>query len=1421
MKILYNYVAALLLCFFTLGVSHAQIIFQEDFSTGAGQVPPAGWSNDDFAGNGGLWYFDNPGGQTLNAPITDPAAVFDSDFNGNIGGEDAVLVSPTFDASAITGTIMLSFDHYFEEGFGGAYDVEVFDGATWNSVLAGTTSTADPQAEDIDITLAANGSAIAQVRFHWTGDYSWYWIVDNVTVYTVPDSPLLSQDPGIPTCATGTNITAAGSPDPGVEWYWQASAVGTSTADPYVGPLTVFNNGTYYIRAYVPALDVWADAEAITISNFPVATDPPAPVAAQSPVCLPGTTISVDPAPAGYEYYWQGTTVDGTSMAADAATPYNVGSTGTYYVSAYETATQCWSSTVGVTVTVQTEIPDAPIVTTAVYDICSGLSDFDIEATPGSSTIILNQSTSLGTSITHSGTGLTIPVAIPALPAGATITSAELLLTDVEAINGSWRSEIRIALGDMFTLAPTQISALGSPGVISPDPVINLAGFPTTGGSLDLIITESFDDGGVDDATFGEVVLSINYSLPADVSWFDAATAGTQVGTGTPFDCIGNSVLTDPSTLGTYEFYAATIDGVCESATRALVTVNVIDVNAALIPVDETCVGYNNGSFTLGTIECGTEPFLYSIGGGAFGPIPTDLGPGTYSVVIQDATMLESNPIMITIGTIDTVIPEAPLANPDVYDACASDLSIPINAQASPMELTYTLDMFDSYGDGWNGASVDILANGTLVANGTFATGTAASINFNVFEGDVITTEWNTGAFDGECTFDILDENAVVVGSGDATGMITYNVPFAAYTMNWYDAATAGTFEGTGSPFETVGTTVIPTTTPGVYEFYAETALGNCLSASRTLVTVNVNNVNVELDPIDADCNNSPTGSFIISALHCGAAPFQFSVDGGAFGAIPTDLMAGTYSVVVQDGNLDQSSTYVVIVGEAGAPSDAYMEVITDNGGQVSWNSNGSETEWNVEWGLPGFTPGTGTEIGSDLVTDTFAIITGLDGNTEYDVYVSANCGAGTTTGSWNMVNFTTACGIYGIPFIETFEDNSETRACWQNIQEVGAEDWTYQTGSSGGLVTTAYEGTLNARFVSAFGTGDPITKLESPRFDFAGQDSVAVIFAYAQEFWSPDQNITKVYTSGAASVWTEIASYTGNVSAWTLDTLYLTDTTVQIAFEGINNFGRANVIDYVQVLPCTLNEGIDGTTDVCRLDGTIDLTSIVTLGEDFGTWSFPSNPGVLNGSVVNVSTLPSGDYDFYYIVKTPCAEDTTIATLTIYPPSSAGSDGTITACLNEPINLLSGLSGNIDLGGQWYDPSNNPTSVSITASNFGGNYNYDYITTNGVCPNDTSNIVLTVLSTCNYLDIQELVFGEMNVYPNPTDGLVFVSSTGNAEVFSYELTDVNGRVISVKEAAINGTETTEISFEKLEPGIYMIRVYNDSAEKTFRVVKQ
>jgi hypothetical protein len=155
-------------------------------------------------------------------------------------------------------------------------------------------------------------------------------------------------------------------------------------------------------------------------------------------------------------------------------------------------------------------------------------------------------------------------------------------------------------------------------------------------------------------------------------------------------------------------------------------------------------------------------------------------------------------------------------------------------------------------------------------------------------------------------------------------------------------------------------------------------------------------------------------------------------------------------------------------------------------------------------------------------------------------------------------------------------------------------------------------------------------------------------------------------------------------------------------------------------------------------------------------------------------------------------------------------------------VNLLSGLSGNIDAGGTWYNPSNQALATSgIVASNIPGQFNYVYITGNGICPNDSANVLVSVDPTCNYLNVEDLFFGAMNMVPNPTTGKVYVSNQGSTEVFNYTVTDMEGRIVATQTAAINGSETTEIDLTGKVTGMYLIRVYNTSAEKVFRVVLQ
>jgi hypothetical protein len=158
---------------------------------------------------------------------------------------------------------------------------------------------------------------------------------------------------------------------------------------------------------------------------------------------------------------------------------------------------------------------------------------------------------------------------------------------------------------------------------------------------------------------------------------------------------------------------------------------------------------------------------------------------------------------------------------------------------------------------------------------------------------------------------------------------------------------------------------------------------------------------------------------------------------------------------------------------------------------------------------------------------------------------------------------------INEFPWLEGFEADSESREYWTQVQEVGTANWIFATGAGGGAITTAYEGSLNARFVSQSGTNSPITKLVTPLIDISELDNPIVSFFYGQEVWFGDQNQTKVYYRvSETDDWVEIAHYTGSVTAWTQETLELPNpsATYQLAFEGINNYGRANVLDNVWV---------------------------------------------------------------------------------------------------------------------------------------------------------------------------------------------------------------------------------------------------------------
>ena len=206
-----------------------------------------------------------------------------------------------------------------------------------------------------------------------------------------------------------------------------------------------------------------------------------------------------------------------------------------------------------------------------------------------------------------------------------------------------------------------------------------------------------------------------------------------------------------------------------------------------------------------------------------------------------------------------------------------------------------------------------------------------------------------------------------------------------------------------------------------------------------------------------------------------------------------------------------------------------------------------------------------------------------------------------------------------------------------------------------------------------------------------------------------------------------------------------------------------------------------------------------------------------------NTIGLASSIYPFTYTLTDGCATDAEIVDVQIYSPSRAGDNGTITVCLNEPFNLLAALVGNVDFGGYWLNPQNIQLPGSLdTAGAIGGQFNYEYVVTNGVCPEDTALILVNVDPSCDYsVGLNEYSLN-VSIYPNPSFGLFQLKINGINQQLDVAIEDINGRVIQqMNKDFIQGDGSYFIDISKSVPGIYFIRFKSNGKDWVFKISKQ
>lgn len=86
---------------------------------------------------------------------------------------------------------------------------------------------------------------------------------------------------------------------------------------------------------------------------------------------------------------------------------------------------------------------------------------------------------------------------------------------------------------------------------------------------------------------------------------------------------------------------------------------------------------------------------------------------------------------------------------------------------------TITLDTYDSFGDGWNGGSLEVFIDG--VSQGTYAAaGSGTTFTFSVCDGDVFELNYTSGFGEIENSYQLSNTNGTIFSDGPppTTGMV-------------------------------------------------------------------------------------------------------------------------------------------------------------------------------------------------------------------------------------------------------------------------------------------------------------------------------------------------------------------------------------------------------------------------------------------------------------------------------------------------------------------------------------------------------------------------------------------------------------------------------------------------------------------------
>jgi len=216
-------------------------------------------------------------------------------------------------------------------------------------------------------------------------------------------------------------------------------------------------------------------------------------------------------------------------------------------------------------------------------------------------------------------------------------------------------------------------------------------------------------------------------------------------------------------------------------------------------------------------------------------------------------------------------------------------------------------------------------------------------------------------------------------------------------------------------------------------------------------------------------------------------------------------------------------------------PTDLLVSGVTQTTASVSWTENNTPaaTAWDYELvniTLGGSATGTPTaNTGSNPLN-----LMSLTAETDYEIYIRANCGGGDGDSTWvGPFAFTTACATLSLPWNEDFENAGAIPSCWSMS---GGEDWEFNTsgpnhvGNGGTITGTTPSGNYYA--VIDDSDDDPPSTLTSPFVDISSLTTPMLSF-YEISDNEGFSNATLDVEVWDGAAWNNVGTYNTNTSGW------------------------------------------------------------------------------------------------------------------------------------------------------------------------------------------------------------------------------------------------------------------------------------------------